>query len=96
MYKPCYESNLSLLLNRQKIEKNEKYNFPVYQKKKDKIEKNKENENADFINKTDIICCSKGNMDPNTLANSPFSMFINNLEKRLGYYFDGQLFENDA
>lgn len=104
MYKIKYESNLSLLLNQQKIEKNEKYDFPVYQKKKDNIEKNriekkektKENEKADSFNKTDIICSSKGNTDPNNLANSPFSMFINNLEKRFEHYFDGQLFKNDT
>jgi hypothetical protein len=96
MYKVTYESNLSLLLNR---EKNENYNFPVYQKKRDKIEKkekNVENEKNDFLIKTDLICSSKGNMDPNTLAKSPFSIFLNNLEKRFEHYFDGQLFENDA
>jgi len=68
------------------LQKWNKYDFPIHSP----IEKNKKSKKIEIVNPPDVICSSNGDIDPNHhLSISPFSLFMNHLEKRMNTYFDG-------
>lgn len=68
--------------NKEELECMKKYDFPMERKTM-----KKKTETIEIKKKMDLISSANGENEPNTFSSSPFTSFMNHLEKRIHVYF---------